>query len=66
MGRSHKALKKVQGTVCSNCKQPVLAHQVCKNCGYYKGKQVVRTKEDVMTKRETKRKTREDKMKAKK
>jgi len=66
MGRSHMALKKVQGTVCSNCKQPVLAHQVCTNCGHYKGKQVMRTKEEVMTKREAKRKAKEDKMKAKK
>lgn len=64
MGRSHLALKKVQGTLCLNCKQPVLPHQVCANCGYYKGRQVIRTKEEVMTKREAKKKAKEDKAKA--
>lgn len=66
MGRAHKKLKKVQGTVCSHCKKPVLAHQVCAACGYYKGRQVIRTKEEVITKREVKKKAKEDKAKAKK
>ncbi len=26
---------------CPNCNEPVMAHLVCKNCGYYKGRQVV-------------------------
>jgi large subunit ribosomal protein L32 len=26
---------------CSNCKGLVLSHKVCKNCGYYNGKQVM-------------------------
>ncbi len=65
-GRSHQALKNVQGVLCSNCKQPVLPHRACTACGYYKGKQVMRTKEEVMTKREAKRKAKEDKAKAKK
>jgi len=66
MGRAHKSLKKVQGTVCSNCGNPVMPHNACKLCGYYKGKQVMRTKEEVVTKRETKRKAKEEKAKAKK
>lgn len=26
---------------CSNCGAPVLMHRVCKECGYYRGKQVI-------------------------
>lgn len=65
-GRSHDALEKVQTAVCSNCKQPKISHRVCLNCGYYKGKQVITTKEEVITKREAKRKAKEEKAKAKK
>lgn len=28
-------------TTCQKCKKPVLPHTVCKNCGYYKGKEVI-------------------------
>ena len=27
--------------VCPNCKAPILPHQICKHCGYYKGKEIV-------------------------
>lgn len=30
---------------CSNCGQPKLAHRMCKACGYYNGKQIVKTAE---------------------
>jgi len=66
MGRAHKKLSKIQTTGCSNCKQPVLAHQVCTACGFYKGVQVMRTKEEIMTKREAKKKAREDRARARK
>lgn len=33
-------LKGAGFVVCSNCRQPTLPHQVCKNCGFYGGKQV--------------------------
>ncbi len=26
---------------CSNCGSPILPHAVCKNCGFYKGKEVI-------------------------
>lgn len=29
---------------CSNCNQPTLSHHVCPACGYYKGKEIVKTK----------------------
>jgi large subunit ribosomal protein L32 len=39
--RSHHALKKIETSVCSNCKAIVLPHVVCKKCGQYKGRQVI-------------------------
>ena len=31
---------------CPQCHEPKLAHRVCKSCGYYDGKQVVKTEEE--------------------
>lgn len=31
---------------CSNCKQKVRPHQICKNCGFYKGEKVVKLKDE--------------------
>ena len=31
---------------CPQCHKMKLAHRVCKNCGYYDGKQVIATKEE--------------------
>lgn len=31
---------------CQTCNAPILPHQVCKECGYYKGVKVIRTKTD--------------------
>lgn len=39
--RSHHALAPVKFGACSHCKAPILGHTVCKNCGYYKNKQVI-------------------------
>ena len=30
---------------CPHCHEPVMPHRVCKNCGYYDGKEVVAKKE---------------------
>lgn len=30
---------------CPNCHEPTKQHMVCKNCGYYKGKQIIAKKE---------------------
>lgn len=32
-------LKKPRGILCANCGTITLPHRICKNCGYYKGKQ---------------------------
>lgn len=39
--RMHKHIKHVLLNVCPKCKKPVLSHTVCKNCGYYKGVEVI-------------------------
>ena len=44
--RTHDALTKVQSTRCPQCQEMKLPHQVCKNCGYYNGRQVRAVKED--------------------
>ena len=44
--RTHDALAKVQSTRCPQCQEMKLPHQVCKNCGYYNGRQVRAVKEE--------------------
>jgi len=56
--RMHIYLKTPATTTCIKCGKPVLGHTVCKNCGFYKGVEVI----DVMkklTKKEQKQKSKE-------
>ena len=39
--RMHLFIKPAGLTLCPKCKAPVLPHTVCKNCGYYKGAEVL-------------------------
>ncbi len=32
-----------KGVICANCGKSIKAHSICKYCGYYKGKQVLKT-----------------------
>lgn len=46
-GRSRRAHIKVAApnlVECPQCHETVLAHRVCKNCGYYAGKAIVENK----------------------
>ena len=43
--RSHHALKRLNLAKCSNCGEYILPHQVCPNCGFYKGKEVIKIRE---------------------
>ncbi len=43
--RAHLALKKMSLNVCSKCKQAVLPHSACLNCGNYKDKEVLKIKQ---------------------
>ncbi|HAH04346.1 MAG: 50S ribosomal protein L32 [Parcubacteria group bacterium GW2011_GWA2_43_17] len=47
---SHFALTKINLSQCSHCHQPVQPHHACANCGYYKGKEVIKQK-SAMTKK---------------
>ncbi len=56
--RSHISLKKPTLVTCPKCGHLMLPHTVCKNCGYYNGREVI----DVMkklTKKEKKNKEKE-------
>ena len=39
--RMHKYIKRVALTSCPKCSKPVLSHTACKNCGYYKGNEII-------------------------
>lgn len=56
---SHHALKATSLTTCSKCQKPVKPHQVCKNCGFYKGKDVLNLSAK-LTKKELKKKQKEE------
>ena len=42
MRRSHHALKAVGPIECSNCGERKLPHHVCKSCGHYDGRDVIK------------------------
>lgn len=59
--RSHISLTPPILSICPHCKKEVLPHTLCRNCGYYKGVEVV----NVLDKLEKKeRKAREKEIKA--
>ena len=53
--RSHHALKKINLVSCPKCKTTIKPHTVCKNCGYYKGKEIIKIKTS-LDKKKTKKK----------
>lgn len=56
--RMHLFITKAALTLCQKCKKPVLPHTVCKNCGYYKGREVINVLKK-LTKKEKKEKEKE-------
>lgn len=38
--RTHDALAPTSSGVCPQCREAKLPHQVCSNCGFYRGRQV--------------------------
>ena len=56
--RSHHALKSVRFSKCPKCREEILPHTICLNCGTYNGREVI----DVLaklTKKERKKKEKE-------
>ncbi len=45
MRRTH--LKKEAPSIvkCPKCNEPIMPHRACTNCGYYKGKEVIKVNE---------------------
>ncbi|OGD57312.1 50S ribosomal protein L32 [Candidatus Berkelbacteria bacterium RBG_13_40_8] len=56
--RSHLAKKTKSLSICPKCKETTFSHRVCPNCGYYKGKDVLKLEEKTKAKEE-RRKERE-------
>ena len=42
---SHSALQMQNYVMCQECGEKIDQHRVCKYCGFYKGKQVIKTKQ---------------------
>jgi len=45
MRRSHDRVKVPTLSICPKCREPVLPHHVCPECGYYRGRKIL-TKEE--------------------
>lgn len=58
--RSHHGLKEPRLSTCSNCNHKHIRHQMCENCGQYRGREVV----DVTAIKERKRARKEAKERA--
>ncbi len=41
--RAHLAIKLPRLVECSQCRQLRLPHTICQNCGYYDGREVIKT-----------------------
>jgi len=48
---ANKGMKVQSLSECKNCQAPLLPHQVCKGCGFYKGVKIMDTKIDRAIKR---------------
>lgn len=40
--RSHHALTAAPSSICTNCKAASKPHQACANCGFYRGRKVIK------------------------
>lgn len=61
---ANKGIKPKAVATCQTCQAPLEAHVVCKECGYYKGRKVLRTKTDRMYERGQQRQALEESIRA--
>ena len=57
---ANKGIKAKAFTYCSNCETPIMPHQACMHCGFYKGVKVFATKLDRTEKRQEMKKAKKD------
>ncbi len=63
---SHFALRRITLVECSKCKKPVLPHHVCKFCGTYAGREVLKIDSKLGKKKKEKKEKKEKEKKEKK
>jgi len=61
---ANKGIKPKAITGCQTCQAPIAPHQACKECGYYKGVKMLRTKTDRLYARGQSRQAKEEKLRA--
>ena len=44
--RTHQRAEKPTTYMCENCGSNIKPHTVCKSCGFYKGEQVIKAKDE--------------------
>ena len=53
--RSTKKISPVQHSICPECKAHKLPHRVCGECGYYGGKEIIKSKLEKSKKEKSKK-----------
>ena len=61
---ANKGIKPKSISGCQTCQAPLMPHSVCRECGYYKGSKILRTKTDRLYARGQAREARDAKMRA--
>ncbi|MEK7142626.1 MAG: 50S ribosomal protein L32 [Patescibacteria group bacterium] len=54
--RSHQKIKKLSLSTCPKCKTRIIPHRVCSNCGFYKGKDILKLDEKAKIKEQRRKK----------
>lgn len=62
---ANKGIKPKAISGCLTCQAPIVPHTVCKECGYYKGKKILKTKMERMTARGQVRQAKDAKLQSK-
>ncbi len=44
--RTHDKLSPPNFSLCPQCHEPLLPHNICRHCGYYKGREIITVEEE--------------------